>query len=272
MRLGPRPYTAHSPLMTYPAAILTVILSGLVAAVASWLVSRRVAIERRRKHHDIGIAVFAQIGIMLSVLLAFVFGQVWAEYRSAAMAIGDECGALHGAAILSSGLPDGKGEPVIRAIATYAEAVARTEWPLMAQRQRSRLAQHDLEIMIQQATRLQASAPMEVAVQSQVLGLLAQAHANRETRTFQLSAAAPPFLWLLMISMSVVLVLFVVCAGVETPTHLVFAGLFAASVAMVLVLVQMLDLPFEGALALPNSDFLKLVGQVSTLISGGGPS
>lgn len=255
--------------MSYFTAFLVVALSGLAATAASWAVGRGVSMERRRNHHDIGIAVFSQIGIMLSVLLAFVFSQVWSEYRSAALAISDECAALHGAAILSSGLPGNKGQPVIRAVAAYAEAVAQSEWPLMAHRQRSRLAEHDLEILLRQAANLQPSGPMEVATEGQVISQLATAHVNRETRTFQVTAAAPTLLWLMLIAMSAVLVLFVVCAGVERPTHMVFAGVFAASVAMVLVLVRMLDLPFEGALALPDSDFLKLIGQVSTLIPGG---
>jgi hypothetical protein len=255
--------------MSYFAAFLMVVLSGVAAAAASWAVSHRVAIERRKIHHDIGVAVFSQIGIMLSVLLAFVFGQVWSEYRSAAMAISDERAALHGAAILASALPDAKGQPVIRAIATYAQAVAQNEWPLMAaRRQPSPLAEHDLEIMLRQAANLQASGPAEAATENQVMNLLTQAHTSRETRTFQLAAAAPALLWLMLISMSVVLVLFVVCAGVERPTHMVFAGVFAASVAMVLVLVRMLDLPFEGALALPDYGFVKLAGQVASLITG----
>jgi hypothetical protein len=255
--------------MSYFAAFLTVVLSGIAAAAASWVVSRSVAIERRRAHHDIGVAVFSQIGIMLSVLLAFVFSQVWSEYRSAALAISDERAALHGAAILASGLPDGDGQPVIRAIATYAQAVAEDEWPLMAaHRQPSPVAEHDLELMLRQAANLQPSGPMEARTQSEVMTLLTQAHTGRETRTFQLTAAAPALLWLMLISMSVVLVLLVVCAGVERPTHLVFAGVFAASVAMVLVLVRMLDLPFEGALALPDYGFVKLAGQVASLIPG----
>lgn len=253
--------------MSYFAAFLTVVLSGVVAAAASWVVGRTVDIDRRRIHHEIGVAIFSQIGIMLSVLLAFVFSQVWSEYRSAAMAISDERAALHGAAILSSALPDGKGQPVIRAITAYAQAVVESEWPAMAaHRQSSRLAEHDLEIMLQQAANLQVSGRMEAATESQVISLLAQAHASRETRTFQLAAAAPRLLWLMLISMSVVLVLFVVCAGVERPVHLVFSGVFAASVAMVLVLVRMLDLPFEGALALPDTDFVQLIDLLSPLI------
>ena len=255
--------------MTYLAAFLTVALSGVAAAAASWAVSHGVTLELRRRNNDIGVAVFSQIGIMLSVLLAFVFSQVWSEYRSAALAISGECAALHGAAILSSALPAEQGQPVVRAIATYAEAVAQSEWPLMAHRQRSRLAEHDLEILLKQAANLRPAGAMEVATESQVISQLAVAHANRETRTFQLTAAAPPLLWLMLIAMSAVLVLFVVFAGVERPTHIVFAGVFAASVTMVLVLVRMLDLPFEGALALPNADFLKLIGQVSTLFPPG---
>jgi hypothetical protein len=253
--------------MTYLGAFITVAISGIAAAAASWVVGRVVALEPRRRHHDVGAAIFAQIGIMLSVLLAFVFGQVWGEYRTAAQAIGDECAALHGAAILTSALPPEQGQPVIRAISTYAKAVAYDEWPLMADRKLSRAAQHDLEVLLHRAADMRVSGANEVATQSQVISLLALAHANRETRTFQLTAAAPPLLWLMLIAMSVILSLFVVCAGVERVTHMIFAAVFAASVAMVLVVVRMLDLPFEGSLALPNTDFLNLVAKVATLIT-----
>jgi hypothetical protein len=258
--------------MSYLVAFLAVAISGVLAALASVAVGRSVALERRRRLHDVGIAVFSQIGIMLSVLLAFVFSQVWGEYRLAAIAISEECAALHGAAILSSGLSDGQGQPVIRAIATYANAVAQTEWPLMRQRQRSLLAERDLEALLRQAANLKPASELETVTQAQVVSLLTAAHESRETRTFQLAAAAPPLLWVMLIAMSAIMVLFVVGAGVERPTHMVFAGVFAASVAMVLVVVRMLDLPFEGALALPDADFLKLVAQVSSLIPATPPA
>jgi hypothetical protein len=50
--------------------------------------------------------------------------------------------------------------------------------------------------------------------------------------------------------------------------HIVVASAFAGCTVLVLVLVRMLDYPFEGALALPDADFLKLLEQVSDLMAG----
>ena len=48
---------------------------------------------------------------------------MWGEYRTAALAISGECGALHGAAMLASALPDDEGKQVITDIGAYASTV-----------------------------------------------------------------------------------------------------------------------------------------------------
>jgi hypothetical protein len=257
--------------MSYLEAFVVVALSIAAAVGASWLVGRSFSLDSRQRHHAVGSAVFSQVGVMLSVLLAFVFSEVWGEYRTTALAINGECAALHGAAMLSSGLPDGEGLPVIRAIETYAATVKNEEWPLMAQRQRSRQAAHDLQATLRLAASLNLTKPVEVATEAQVINLLTQAHANRETRTFELTQAAPPLMWGMLIAIAVLLTGFVAFAGAEYPAHLALAGACAGSVALVLVLVRMLDLPFEGALALPDTDFVKLFDQVTILAKGAAP-
>jgi hypothetical protein len=201
-----------------------------------------------------------------------VFSEVWGEYRTAAMAINGECGALHGAAMLASALPAGAGIPVERAIAAYIGTVVNVEWPAMAGRHGSAEAVHQFQILMQQAANLSLTRPVDVADQSQIVSLLAQAHAFRETRTFELAQGMPMLMWIMLIGISVLLMGFVVFAGLENPGHMVFACVFTASTVLVLVLVRMLDFPFEGALALPDNDFVRLLGEVSVLARGsGGP-
>ena len=124
---------------------------------------------------------------------------------------------------------------------------------------------------MQQAANLPLTRPVDVADQSQIVSLLAQAHASRETRTFELTQGMPMLIWIMLVGISAVLIGFVVFAGLENPGHMIFACAFAACTVLVLVLVRMLDFPFEGALALPDTDFLKLLGEVTLLARGGGP-
>jgi Protein of unknown function (DUF4239) len=98
--------------------------------------------------------------------------------------------------------------------------------------------------------------------------LLSQAHAYRETRIFQANQGLPIIIWLVLSFYALVLVVFVLFAGVKTRIgHLLFTGVFTASVVLVLILVRMLDYPFEGALKLNNADFVKTIEHVTALLS-----
>jgi hypothetical protein len=68
---------------------------------------------------------------------------------------------------------------------------------------------------------------------------------------------------------SLLLVAFVLFAGIESRVaHLFFTATFSTSVILVLIVVRMLDYPFEGALTLSNADFIKTIALVSALVGG----
>jgi hypothetical protein len=254
--------------MSYAAAILIVILCAALAAGASYAVDRLVSVEARRRNHEIGSQVFQLIGVMFSVMLAFVFSEVWSEYNTAAQAIRNECGALHGAAIIANALPNQMGRPVNQAILAYTNEVITVEWPKMARERRSLEAAEGMRSAVDMTARLAITNPVDVSNQGQVLALLAEAHAHRETRTFQLTLGLPVAMWVVLISLATILTAFVVLSGTEGVGTIIFACSFSISIASVLVLVRMLDFPFEGALALDNADFVKLAGQMSRLLVG----
>jgi hypothetical protein len=254
--------------MSYLAAALVVLIAAAVAGVASYIVSRVVPLEVRLHHYAVGSQVFLQLGVMFAVLLAFVFSEVWAEYNTADQAINGECGALHGVAMLANALPNAAGKPVNRAIAVYAQTVVDKEWPLMAQRQRSPEAVQDFRVAFDLAGGLHSTAASDVAIQGQVMTLLSEAHAYRETRTFQVTLGLPVAMWVVLSVLSVFLIGFVVFAGIEGPGHILFASTFTGCTVMVLVLVRLLDFPFEGALALSNADFVKVLGEISSMVAG----
>jgi hypothetical protein len=253
--------------MSYTAALLVILIIA-IATVAATIAARRVLdIDIRKQHHEVGNPVYLQIGVVFAVLLAFVFNEVWGEYNVAAQAINGECGALHGAAILAHSLPDEQGRGVERAIRNYAQVVINVEWPALGRRETSPQAVNAFEAVVDTAGRLNTTRPTDTAVQGQILSLLIQAHAFRETRGFQANRGLPVVIWLVLASYAFLLVLFVLFAGVDSLAgHLLFTVSFAVSVAFVLVLVRMLDYPFEGALALSHDDFVRTLERVTALV------
>ena len=253
--------------MSCAVAVFIVVASSAAAAFASQLLRRAAPVAYRRRHHETGSAFFLQLGVLLSVLLAFVFSEVWGEYNTASQAINGECGALHGATILASTLPAAQAHAAERAILAYTDAVAHAEWTAMADRHSSPEAVQKLTEMLQTAASLPSANAGELANREAVLALLTTAHAQRETRIFQMTQALPGAVWLVLSLYTLVLVACVLMAGVESAAwHAMFAGAFTGCIVMVLVLVRMLDYPFEGALALGNGDFLKVGREIAGII------
>ena len=166
--------------------------------------------------------------LLFAVLLAFVYNDVQAGYNEAAEAINGECGALHGAAMLAHALPDEQGRPVVTAIAGYTQSVLTREWPMMARRQRSPEASGALQAALERASSAANAAAGDGYVRSQILALLVEAHARRETRIYQMGLSVPPALWVVLIGNAAVLVGFVILAGVESSlVQMFFAAAFA---------------------------------------------
>ena len=253
--------------MSYVEALFLILFTAIVSVIAATLVRRALGLDARRQHHEVGNPVYLQIGVVFAVLLAFVFNEVFGEYNTAAQAINGECGALHGTALLAHQLPDGHGRAVEEAILNYSKVVINDEWPALQHRQASSNASLAFQAIVEAAGNLRIGQPNDAAIQSQILSLLAQAHAFRETRIFHANQGLPVIIWLVLSFYGLVLVVFVLFAGVQSRIgHLFFTAVFSTSVVLVFILVRMLDYPFEGALTLSNDDFVRTIGHVNSLI------
>src|SRR6476619_4802308 len=93
--------------------------TGLVAAFTCALLHRVVHHDRFRRYHEIGYAVFLQLGVIFAVLLAFVFNCVWFDYNTASQAIYSECASIHGIAILSDRLPSPARNAILEDLHAY---------------------------------------------------------------------------------------------------------------------------------------------------------
>lgn len=253
--------------MTYSAAALVVGLTAAAAGLASFGVHHRVSYNVRKRHQEVGGAVFLQLGVIYAVLLAFVFSETWGEYNTAAQAINTECSDLHASVLLAEDLPGNNGAAFERSVTTYINTVVGTEWKLMAQRRESRQALVDMLAMLNTARGLEATRPRDSEVRTQIITVLINAHEQRETRLFQMNQGLPAILWLLLIVYAVVLVVFVLLAGIEYATSLmVFTSLFCGLTVLILVIIRMLDYPFEGALALQPTDFQVTLARINFLL------
>jgi hypothetical protein len=251
----------------YPELAAVVLGAGGLAGLLAWLARRLVHIDVLRRHHEIGNAVFQQLGVVFAVLLAFVFSEVWGEYNSAASAIDRDCDALNGMVILSTALPPASRRQMKNLIEVYARDVIATEFPAMLERHASPAAEDAFQALWIGAARLPAEQADDRTIREGILSLVASAHQHRDQRLFEMTRGLPGLIWLLLSFFVVVLVGFLLFFGVEyIASQMVFTGAFAACLAFVLIVVHLLDYPFEGVLRLTPIGFEVTVSRVAALL------
>ena len=82
-------------------------------------------------------------------------------------------------------------------------------------------------------------------------------------RLFEMARGVPGLIWVLLLFGAGFLVGFLLLFGVEyVASQMVFTGAFAACLAFVLVIVHLLDFPFEGALRLQPTGFQATLARV----------
>ena len=256
--------------VTYVEFILIVVLSGAAAIGLSYVVHRRVHIETRRRHQEVGTMVFLQLGVLFAVLLAFVFSEAYREYGDAQQAIDLECAALHAASMIESTLPPAEARAMLGLQGAYIRDVIKSDWREMRDHHRgSRKAVRTLTQLIQRAARLPVAGSGDGSVKAQLLDLLSTAHAEREVRLYQAQHGLPAIIWIVLVAFSLVLMSFVAFASIERYLWLsVFGMTFAVCVSAILALVGLLNYPFQGAIALTPADFTDRLADITALMQG----
>ena len=118
--------------MSEPVAIALIVLVVVIAPLLGLLLVRRFApTDALAEHTDVAGYVYAVVGVIYAVILAFVVIASWEEYRDAQMAVAAEASALLNIARMTNGWPAADHAAVDSALATYARHVVEVEWPAM---------------------------------------------------------------------------------------------------------------------------------------------
>src|SRR5215831_2600175 len=244
--------------MSYTELGGLVVGTGFAAALICALLHRIVHHDRFRRYHEVGYAVFLQLGVIFAVLLAFVFNNVWSEYNVASQAVDSECGSLHGIAILND-------------LHAYLTTILDREWPDMQRRHESRAADARFQSLWQTVERVDTD-PADNQIRGQLLNLVATAHQSRETRLFQMTQSVPGLVWSVLIAFASALIgCMLVFAAEASLSKAVLVGVFTSALTLALLTVQILDFPFESALQLSSRDFSNTLEKVDRLIAAAEP-
>src|SRR5262245_36073457 len=222
--------------------LVVVSLSVLVTVASYVAVERRWASDLRKQHNEVAGFIYAIVGLVYGVLIAYVVVVVWQNFHMAQLTTQLEANAVADLCALAEDLPDGRGLPLQELTRAYAQSVVEDEWPLLGHGEASprstalaRSLGRAVRALDPETTREQLIVEHAVAVHQTLLD-------NRRLRLFESRTGIQPILWVILISGGVLTVAFAYLFGVSsTRSHALMVAALAATIAGILFMIEATD-------------------------------
>jgi hypothetical protein len=235
--------------------MLVVGVSMLVALAGYLAVHRLVPVAVRASHNEVAGAIYAGLGGLYGVLLAFVLVAVWGNLNEARATVEHEANALSDLSQLAEHLPNTTGQDIQTGVREYARLIVE-EWHLLARGQASRQAQEVMADLRQAILGMEPASPREVVLYQELVEELDNLSDNRQQRLFQSRQTIASLLWVILVGGGVIMVGHVYFFGSRNSrAHALMVVSIAAVVAIALVTVWILDRPYWGHVHIGPQDF-----------------
>ncbi|MER5639910.1 hypothetical protein ABT095_23550 [Kitasatospora sp. NPDC002227] len=234
------------------------ILVGVLAtlAVALFLLQRYVPHPVREPHNDVAGFIFAGVGVLYAVLLAFVVIAVWEANGAARETTFKEADSLAGVYWISRQLPPPLGPDLEKQTLAYANLVKDKEWPLMANHQSSPEATELVYKIRSDVFSYSPTNEQQRVLYDHAVANLENLASERRARLNQIGDEVPPLLWDALIGGAVLTVGFTFLFGLSnTLSHTLMVLAMSGLVVISLLVIKEMDFPFKGVTAIEPTAF-----------------
>lgn len=234
------------------ALAVLVLLTVVVSLLGLALVRRKVAVTQLESLTEVAGFIYAVIGVIYAVILAFVVIAAWEEFRDAEAEATQEASAVLNLARLANGWPAGDRARVEAVLVAYARQVVEVEWPAMA---RGDFAPATDTVAVnrlwQALNEADETARGESASYEAAWLQLEQLSEARRNRLLLGQEGLPMPMTLVLIIGAVITVGFTYLFAVnEGRLHALMTASLALLVALLLVLQYQMGMPFQGGFAI----------------------
>ncbi|MGB8643963.1 MAG: DUF4239 domain-containing protein [Anaerolineae bacterium] len=240
---------------------LLLILPGVGAsvlfAVAGVYAARRfVPSELLKDHNDVAGNIYAMLGVVYAVLLAFIVLVVWQQYQNVDRAVDNEANAVIALYRVAQGLPDPTRTQLEADIRAYTQAVIDDEWSHLGNYEQGLLPETALARLWATGMAFEPHTTRESDLYTQVLEKTQDLSTLRRERFQADRTHIPDILWVLLLGGGMIIVVFTFFFGTTNGhIHALMASALAAVIAFTLLLIFALDHPFAGSVRIGPDAF-----------------
>ncbi|NTW69449.1 MAG: DUF4239 domain-containing protein [Chlorobiaceae bacterium] len=217
------------------------------------------------KHNDVAGFIYAVVGVIYAVLLAFVVIVEWEMYREAKTKVDEEVRYM--ASVFRDMRAFAKSDVVNREhvssiqreFVNYSEIVINKEWPLMAKGEASPEALETLHRIFNLVLEIRPQNDYEKIWYQEIVSNLNDFSDARNQRIISgKEGGIPVFMWTVMIIGGVVTIGFSFLFGTSNSIAQSFmVGTLACIITLVLLMIVAFDNPYEGIIRVNPEPFIE---------------
>ena len=246
-----------------PAWLLCFLMVFIYVAISitSLLIIRKFYPHYKCKlHNDIAGFIFATIGVIYAVLLAFIVVITWQDFDKAEDVTINEANCIAALYRDATPFPAGFRAELKSELTDYVKAIINEEWQTMAKGQKGVNAQKIQEKLWKLYSGFQPKNETQKIFFAESVKKLNQAAEMRRQRIVYASAGINPLLYFVLIAGSFITIAFTMLFGTENIIpHLIMVSLLATMIAIILFTVISMDYPFTGDISITPDVFKNML-------------
>ncbi len=237
-------------LLNVPTPLLILLIVGgsaLITVAVTHFVRTHINEKIHRENNEVAGFIFAAVGVIYGVLLAFMVLVVQQSFENAQATVEHEANSLVTIYRLAQELPEPYRSELKRLAVEYGERVVNQEWEAMARGESSAEVDQTIEKVWELHQRLHTTKVELGSHASDFFQAVITLGNDRRIRLLQSRIELSSLLWVLLISGGILTIGFTLFLRAPNHiAHLLMAAMFAGLVAFVLLLIIELDNPFTG--------------------------
>ncbi len=251
--------------------LFLVSVTGLVMAVSvlCLVIVRKVyGHSLMAKHNDVAGFIYAVLGVIYAVLLAFVVIVEWEMFRDADNRVQEEVQCMASVLRDMQVFDEPQKTLVSKEIVNYTNIVINEEWALMAKEEASEKAVISIRRIFTLVTAIKPANEHQKIWYQEIITRLNNFYNARNHRIQAAKEGIPDFMWSVMIIGAVITIGFSFLFGVENVWAQSFmVASLAGVITLVLLLIVALDHPYSGIIIVTPEAFVDQLARIKDYLA-----
>jgi hypothetical protein len=216
--------------------------------------------HRRQSHNDIAGFIFATLGVIYAVILAFTVVVTWGDFDKANEITNKEANCIASLYQNTTPFPSEFRQQIKGELTQYVNAIISDEWHKMAKGQRSSQVDEIQGKLVRLYSGFQPKNEVQKIFLTESVKKMNEASEMRRIRIVYAATGLHPMLYAILIAGSFITIAFTMLFGTENHIEqLIMTASLAAMIAFALFTIIALDYPFTGTFSVEPNVFRNML-------------